>query len=208
MEECLTSIDKGRQVVKTIRNTGCNTIGFGEMGIGNTSSASLIMSSMLQLPVEQCIGRGTGTNEEQLQTKIKTLQQIAALHKIDELKNKPEQLLATVGGFEIAMLCGAYMEAAEQGMIILVDGFITTAALLIAQHLQPKVLPNCLFAHCSNEQGHIKMLAYFNAHPLLNLGLRLGEGTGAALALPLVQAAVNFINEMASFTSAGVDQSA
>ncbi|HZH35775.1 MAG TPA: nicotinate-nucleotide--dimethylbenzimidazole phosphoribosyltransferase, partial [Flavisolibacter sp.] len=126
---------------------------------------------------------------------------------IHDLKTAPKALLAAVGGFEIAMMCGAFLQAAELGMVILVDGFIASAALLLACAIEPGVQQNCLFAHCSDERGHRLMLDYLGARPLLQIGLRLGEGTGAALALPLVQAAVGFLNEMASFASAGIDQS-
>jgi nicotinate-nucleotide--dimethylbenzimidazole phosphoribosyltransferase len=206
-EEREAALAGGRTIVKTIHGAGCNTIGFGEMGISNTSSASLIMSSILGLPVAQCVGKGTGTNDEQLRIKTATLQQVTHLHNIQALKVEPEALLAAVGGFEIAMMCGAYLQAAEQGMVILVDGFIATAALLLAHAMEPKVRQHCLFAHCSDEAGHHKMLDYLGAKPLLQLGLRLGEGTGAALAVPLVQAAVNFMNEMASFAAAGIEHS-
>jgi nicotinate-nucleotide--dimethylbenzimidazole phosphoribosyltransferase len=165
------------------------------------------MSSILGIPVEQCVGRGTGANEEQLRIKTDTLQQVAHLQNIQALKAAPEALLTAVGGFEIAMMCGAYLQAAEQGMVILVDGFIATAALLVAVAIEPGVRQHCLFAHCSDEAGHQKILDHLSAKPLLHLGLRLGEGTGAALAFPLVQAAVNFLNEMATFAAAGVEQS-
>jgi len=108
------------------------------------------------------------------------------------------------GGFEIAMMAGAYLEASNRKMIIVVDGFIATSALLIAKELNETVLTHCVFAHCSNENGHRIMLNFLNAKPLLQLGMRLGEGTGAALAIPLIQASVNFLNEMASFESAGI----
>lgn len=205
-EECRAAIARGKAIVKQIAESGCNSIGFGEMGIGNTSSASLLMSGLLALPVEDCVGRGTGANEAQLRTKTETLQAVAALHKIHELKDEPQSLLAAVGGFELAMICGAYLEAAARNMVILIDGFIATAALLVAVAMEPPVLHNCLFAHCSEETGHRRMLDHLGAKPLLQLGLRLGEGTGAALAFPLVQSAVLFLTEMASFDAAGVDQ--
>lgn len=194
----------GRSVIKGISSSGSNCVGFGEMGIGNTSSASLIMSAILGLPVSECVGRGTGVNDAQLMTKIKTLEAAAQQHNLPALQNNPEALLQAVGGFEIAALCGAYLQAAEEKMLIVVDGFITTAALLLAHSLQPGILQYCVFAHCSGEQGHARMLQYLQVQPLLQLGLRLGEGTGAALAMPLLSSAVLFLNEMASFQSAGV----
>lgn len=203
-EQCATALQKGREVVQQISAAGCNTIGFGEMGIGNTSSAALIMSSLLQMPVSACVGRGTGADDAQLQIKIDTLERAAQIHNIANLHNQPMQLLQAIGGFEIAMMAGAYLEARAKGMVILVDGFITTAALLLAKAIEPAVVNNCIFAHCSGEQGHQKMLDHLGAKPLLQLGMRLGEGTGAALAIPLVQSAVLFLNEMASFASAGV----
>lgn len=114
------------------------------------------------------------------------------------------ELLSKIGGLEIAMMAGAFMEAAKQNMLILVDGFIPTAALLIARAINPDILSFCVFAHASDEQGHCKMLQHLNVQPLLQLGMRLGEGTGAALAIPLIRSAAAFINEMASFEAAGV----
>ena len=207
-QQCKEAIAKGGIIVSGIFDTGCNCIGFGEMGIGNTSSASLIMSVLLNLPVKDCVGNGTGTNEEQLKIKIATLQKVFALQQLNTLANHPIELLTAIGGFEIAMMAGAYLKAAELNMVIVVDGFIATAALLLAQKINEKVIDYCVFAHTSGEQGHLKMLQYLKATPLLQLGLRLGEGTGAALAIPLLQSAVNFINEMASFETAGVSNKA
>jgi nicotinate-nucleotide--dimethylbenzimidazole phosphoribosyltransferase len=205
-DEAQKAINSGRLIVQQIAHTGCNCIGFGEMGIGNTSSASLIMSLVTGLPIETCAGRGTGVNDEQLAVKIKTLTQVLQQHQ-PVLGAQPTaiDILQYVGGFEIAMMTGAYLSAAELNMIIVVDGFIATAALLVAQSINAKVLQHCIFAHTSGEQGHEKMLRFLGATPLLNLGMRLGEGTGAALAIPLIQSAVNFLKEMASFESAGVD---
>jgi nicotinate-nucleotide--dimethylbenzimidazole phosphoribosyltransferase len=202
--EVANAIEKGKEIVQAIAATGCNIIGFGEMGIGNTSSAALIMSSILQLPVQECTGRGTGVNDEQLSVKIQTLQKVHQLHQLQTLQDKPMDVLQKVGGFEIAMMVGAYAEAAKQKMIIVVDGFIATAALLLATKIDKTVLPNCIFAHTSGEQGHEKMLQFLQAKPLLQLEMRLGEGTGAAIAIPLIKSAVNFLNEMASFETAGV----
>ncbi|HEX4850619.1 MAG TPA: nicotinate-nucleotide--dimethylbenzimidazole phosphoribosyltransferase [Puia sp.] len=205
-EEANAAIAKGREIVSNIYSTGCNCIGFGEMGIGNTSSASLIMAATMGLPVEVCVGKGTGASPEQLDKKIKTLQDV--FNKRAPLMDQPLSaldILSNFGGYEIAMLVGAYLEASKRKMIFLVDGFITTAAFMIAYSMDPRIMMNSFFAHASEEQGHEKMLKHLRAKPLLNLHMRLGEGTGAALAIPIIQSAVNFLNEMASFESAGVD---
>lgn len=200
----LSSIEKGKHLVNEVAKAGSNCIGFGEMGIGNTSSAALIMHAITGIPIHACVGRGTGANDEQLTIKINTLEKVAAFHQLHTLGNEPLKLLCGVGGFEIAMMVGAYLAAAEEKMVIVVDGFIATAALLIAVQIESTVMNNCIFAHSSNEQGHAKMLQHLKATPLLNIGLRLGEGTGAALAIPLIESAVAFLNQMASFEQAGV----
>ena len=206
-EAVTKAMDAGKKVVIDLAAQGCNCIGMGEMGIGNTSSASLIMSFITGIPVEECAGRGTGVNDEQLETKKRTLQEAFRRH-LPVIAATPDALtiLQQVGGFEIAMMTGAYLKAAELKMVILVDGFITTAALLLARLLNHHVQDYCFFSHTSGESGHVKMLEYLGAEPLLNLGLRLGEGTGAALAFPLLQSAVQFLREMASFESAGVSR--
>jgi len=205
VEEVQEAIEKGRSIVAYISGSGCNCIGFGEMGIGNTSAASLLMCAFTGIDLEECIGRGTGSNDEQLEMKKKTLKQVYDKHRA-ALGNPPGSLetLACFGGFEIAMMTGAYLEAAKRRMVIVVDGFISSAALLAAISMERRVIDKCIFSHSSGEQGHQKMLDWIGARPLLNLGLRLGEGTGAALAIPLVMSAVNFLNQMASFESAGV----
>jgi nicotinate-nucleotide--dimethylbenzimidazole phosphoribosyltransferase len=207
-DEVQIAIREGKRIVEMISDGGSNAIGFGEMGIGNTSSASLIMSFVTGIPIEECVGRGTGVNDEQLKIKTGVLRSAFTLHAgaIGSISGsaQPFAILQHVGGYEIAMMVGAYLKAAELKMIILVDGFITTAALLLARALDPSVQDHSIFAHTSGEQGHDKMLRWLGARPLLNLGMRLGEGTGAALAFPIVQSAVNFLNEMASFESAGV----
>ncbi len=203
-EEVNQAINIGRSIVDTTAASGCNTIGFGEMGISNTSSAALIMSAILNMPLEECVGRGTGINDEQLNLKINTLQDVHVKLGLYRLTLEPLKLLSAVGGFEIAMITGAYLQAAKQNMVIVVDGFIATASLLIAHTMNHSIVNNCVFAHCSGEQGHQKMLDFLGARPFLNLGLRLGEGTGAALAIPLIKSSVAFLNEMASFEEAGV----
>lgn len=204
MDLALSCIKKGKELVTVVAKDGTNCIGFGEMGIGNTSSAALIMHAITGFPIQACAGRGTGANDEQLTIKINTLEKVAAFHQLHTLCKEPLKLLNRIGGFEIAMMVGAYLAAAEEKMVIVVDGFIATAALLIATQIESTVINNCIFAHSSNEQGHSKMLQFLKAKPLLNIGLRLGEGTGAALAIPLIESAVAFLNQMASFEQAGV----
>ena len=190
-----------------LAQTGCNTLGLGEMGIGNSSSAALIMHNLLQLPLHQCVGRGTGTNAQQYHTKLHTLQQVARLHQLDSGPLPAHTLLQAVGGFEIAMLAGACLQAAQQGMLIVADGFITTAAWLCAWQIQPWLVKHTVFAHCSAEQGHTAMLQAIPARPLLQLDMRLGEGTGAALAMPILRSACALATQMASFNQAGVSRS-
>lgn len=207
LAEAEQAIEKGKQIVAQTAAGGCNCIGFGEMGIGNTSSATLIMSAITGIPVSECAGRGAGLSDEQLIRKINTLEEVYRKHRLDQLMHEPLALLSAVGGFEIAMMAGAYLEAVRQHMVVVVDGFIATAAFLVANALHGASLSaHCIFAHTSEEPGHEKLLRYLNARPLLNLGMRLGEGTGAALAMPLIRSAVHFLNEMASFDSAGVSK--
>lgn len=201
-EECSKALQAGADQVLHQYESGSNCIGFGEMGIGNTSSAALLMHCLLDMPLVQCVGRGTGLNDEQLQNKLTVLQQALTQHKS---ATEPLDVLATFGGFEIAMMVGAYLKAAERGMLILVDGFIASAALLVAYKLYPHLLDYCVFSHVSSERGHQALLTQFKAKALLNMELRLGEGSGNALAYPLVQSAVVFLNEMATFAEAGVD---
>lgn len=200
-DEALLAIARGAARVRHHASLGSNVIGFGEMGIANTSAAACLMSRICGLPLDACVGRGTGISGDGMNRKRAVL--AAALERHHESAD-PIDTLATFGGFEIAMMAGAFLAAAEARMTILVDGFIATSALLVAQAIARDVLDYCVFAHASDEAGHRRMLDYLGAAPLLQLDLRLGEGTGAALALPLLRAAVAFIGEMASFESAGV----
>ncbi|MFT7899077.1 nicotinate-nucleotide--dimethylbenzimidazole phosphoribosyltransferase [Tenacibaculum ascidiaceicola] len=203
-EQCQEALEKGRQLVRKVYSEGCNVIGFGEMGISNTSSAALLMSYFTNTPIENCVGRGTGVDDKGLQTKIDTLREVYNLHI--EAISTPMEALTAFGGFEIVMMCGAMLEAASLKMTLLIDGFIVTAALLAAHAMESDILDYCIFCHNSGEQGHQKMLEFLNAEPLLNLGLRLGEGTGCAVAFPIIQSSVNFLNEMATFKSANVSE--
>ncbi|MBI5110062.1 MAG: nicotinate-nucleotide--dimethylbenzimidazole phosphoribosyltransferase [Rhodocyclales bacterium] len=207
--ECALAMDRGAQLTRNIAATGCNVLAFGEMGIGNTASASLITHCLTGLPLAQCVGRGTGLDDAGLARKQALLAQA-----LDAWPERPApggagaddavRVLARFGGFEIAMLAGAMLAAAEARMTLLIDGFIVTSALLVAMRIAPEILDYCVYAHCSHEAGHRLQLEWLGGMPLLDLGLRLGEGTGAALALPLLKAACAFLNDMASFESAGV----
>lgn len=202
-QQCDLALQKGATVVIDTYNQGSNTVGFGEMGIGNTSSASLLMSVICEIPIAECIGRGTGVDDSQLQLKIKTLEQVIDKHASIN-KNNALEILQTFGGFEIAQMCGGMLQAAQLGMLVLVDGFISTVALLVAQMIDKKVLDYCVFTHQSNEQGHTRILEYLKVQSLINLDMRLGEGSGIAVAFPIIQSAYRFLNEMASFEEAEV----
>ncbi|WP_200979213.1 nicotinate-nucleotide--dimethylbenzimidazole phosphoribosyltransferase [Echinicola sp. 20G] len=204
-EQANKAIQKGANIVEEIFTNGCNVIGFGEMGIGNTSSAALIMHYICDTPLENCVGKGTGTNIKQQENKLQTLKKAVYKHKDINIEDH-FSILTTFGGLEIAQICGGMLKAAEKKMTILVDGFITTAALLIASKINPNILPYCIFTHCSDEKGHQAMLEFLNSKPILQLNMRLGEGSGAAVAYPIVLAACTFLNQMASFESAGVSQ--
>jgi nicotinate-nucleotide--dimethylbenzimidazole phosphoribosyltransferase len=194
---------KGAAIINSIFETGCNCIGFGEMGIGNTSTASVLMSILLDLPIEDCVGQGTGVVNEKL------IQKQNILKKALESYNGPDDLeskLAYFGGFEILQMAGGMLQAKDNNMLILVDGFICTVAFLIAYKMNPEVKENAIFCHSSAEQGHQKILDYLDVRALLQLDLRLGEGTGCAIAFPIIQSAVCFLNDMANFESAGVSR--
>ena len=200
LDECL---QKAGNIVADVGRDGCNIIGFGEMGIGNTASASLIMSAICKLPIERCVGRGTGLDDAGLNRKLGLLTEAQAMHGD---MSDPHQILQTYGGFEVAQICGAMLAAKSHNMVIMVDGFIATAAYLVAHAINPAIAENAIFCHTSNESGHQLMLDYLQVEPLVNLQMRLGEGTGCAVAYPLIKSAVAFLNEMASFESAGVSE--
>ncbi|OGI20963.1 MAG: nicotinate-nucleotide--dimethylbenzimidazole phosphoribosyltransferase [Candidatus Melainabacteria bacterium RIFOXYA12_FULL_32_12] len=204
-EQCIEALSKGADIVKTINKEGCNIVGFGEMGIGNTSPATMLLSLLCGIPIKKCTGRGTGLDDEKVRKKREILQQ--ALSNNNLVDKDPFVVLQTFGGFEIAMMTGAMLQAAELDMILLIDGFITTSALLTAAKMNTNILEYCIFTHKSGERGHKIMLEHLGADPLLDIGMRLGEGTGAAVAYPIIESAVRFLNEMASFESANVTKS-
>jgi nicotinate-nucleotide--dimethylbenzimidazole phosphoribosyltransferase len=199
-DECTSALERGAALAAELPG---NVVGFGEMGIGNTTSAAALMHKLTGIPVTDCVGAGTGLSADGVLHKGHVIEAAVQRHAgIDD----PVDVLATFGGFEIAMMAGAMLQAAALRKVLLIDGFIVTSALLVAARIDPAVLNYCVFAHCSDEAGHRRMLAALGARPLLQLGLRLGEGTGAALALPLLHAAVNFLAQMATFASASVSE--
>lgn len=199
-EQVQQGIEQGRALISNIIASGSNLVMFGEMGIGNTSSAAAILASLSDLPVEQCVGRGTGITDEQWQKKVE-LVELGVRRSKDQAV---EEVLAQVGGFEIVQMVGGFLAAAENNTPVLVDGFIVSAAAYAASLINPACREMMIFAHQSQEAGHQYLLSQLNAQPLLDLSLRLGEGTGAALAISLVRAAAEFYNNMASFEQAGV----
>ncbi len=209
-DQCADALARGAAVVRDVAATGCNVLAFGEMGIGNTSSAAVLQHLLTGAPLADCIGRGTGLDDAGLAHKQAVLTRALANYQ-QAVTAAPRVVLTTFGGFEIAQLVGAMLEAPRHGMLVLVDGFIVGAALLVALQENPDLLAQCVLTHRSAESGHRLLVAELErlgaAPPLLDLGLRLGEGTGAVLAYPLMQAAVAMLNEMASFESAGVASS-
>jgi len=200
--QCQQAIQNGMALVKALPG---NALLLGEMGIGNTSAASLLLSRLAGLEIEVCTGAGTGLDASAVQRKTKVLREVLARHPD---ATTPLDALAAFGGFEIATMVGAVLQAATERRVIVVDGFIASSAVLVAHALQPLVLQACVFAHRSGERGHEFMLQYLGVQALLDLGLRLGEGSGAALAWPLLQSACAMLREMASFESAGVSEKA
>ena len=200
--QCAQALHNGMDVVRGLPG---NALLLGEMGIGNTSVASLLLARLCGVSLEDCTGAGTGLDAGGVARKRAVLTQALAAN---EGAVNPLDALAALGGFEVATLVGAVLQASSERRVIVVDGFITSAAVLVAARLQPHVLQRCVFAHGSAEPGHAHMLAHLlpgqQPQPLLDLGLRLGEGSGAALAWPLLQSACAVLREMASFEAAGV----
>lgn len=200
MAQCRAALRAGRAVVRDLPG---RVLLLGEMGIANTSSAALLLARLAGLPLERAVGRGTGLDDDGLAKKRAVLARVLARHADADT---PLAALQCFGGFEIAMLAGAMLQAAHERRVIVIDGFIVGAALLVASELAPAVLDYCVFSHVGAEAGHRALLDRLGADPLLALGLRLGEGSGAVLAWPLVDAAAKLLTEMASFASAHVSE--
>ncbi len=200
-EECGRALQLGAKVVAEVISPASNTVLLGEMGIGNTASAALLMHGLTGIPLDDCVGRGTGLDDPGLARKKAVL---ASAWARRAPPRSPSELLSEFGGCEIAMLTGAALAAASRGLLVLVDGFTVTVAVALAAQLDHRVLDYCVFAHCSAEHAHRALLAHLGVEALLNLDMRLGEGTGAAMALPLVRAAIALLTQMATFEGAGV----
>ena len=198
--QCEAAIINGREVVQSLPG---NALLLGEMGIGNTSAAALLLARLSGLDIAECTGAGTGLSDTGLLHKMQVLAEVLQKHP---LAVNPLEALAALGGLEIATMVGAVLQAAEENRVIVVDGFIASSAVLVAHALQPLVLQRCIFAHLSGERGHALMLQHLGVMPLLDWGLRLGEGSGAALTWPLLESACAILCDMASFTSAGVSE--
>ena len=196
--QCNAALQAGADVLASLPG---NLVAFGEMGIANTSAAALLLHRLAGVSIVDASGRGTGLTDPQLLHKQAVLSKAAALHAA---ATEPLEALAALGGFEIAMMTGAMLQAASERRVILVDGFIAGSAALVACAVAPAAKDYMVFCHRSAERGHHLMLAHLTARPLLDLDMRLGEGTGALLAWPMVQSAALLLNEMASFESAGV----
>ncbi len=202
-EQCEKALAVGREQVDEAFGKGCNIISVGEMGIANTSPSSIWMSLLLDLPLEQCVGAGAGLNAEGIRHKLDVLQRSVSAMQATDVPAAPDAyvryLLRYFGGFEMVAAVGAMLRAAELRMAVLVDGFIMTACALVASRLEPAFTDVAIFCHSGDESGHRLMLDRMGAKPLLSLGLRLGEGTGALCAFPVVDSAVRMLNEMGNF---------
>jgi nicotinate-nucleotide--dimethylbenzimidazole phosphoribosyltransferase len=201
--ECNEALERGRKVIHEVAPSGGNTVVLGEMGIGNTASAAMLMHGLSGLPLADCIGRGTGLDDAGLERKRSWL---AAARRRRSPPEDPVELLAEFGGYEIAMLAGAMLGAAERRQLIIVDGFTVTVAAALAARIAPGLFDYCLFGHCSEEHAHRALLDHLRVRPLLDLDMRLGEGSGAAVALSVVRAALALFKEMATFEGAGVSE--
>lgn len=201
-QQAIDSVNAGIEAVETEIMKGLDIIGTGEMGIGNTTASSAVFAAISGIPVAEVTGRGTGIDDRQLQHKVSVIEKALSVNKPDP--DNPMEVLARLGGFEIGGLAGVILGAASHRIPVVVDGFISSVAALIAVKLCPQVHDYLIASHVSAEAGHRALLNYLNLNPLLNLNMRLGEGTGAVLGMNIIEAAVRTLNEMATFSEAGV----
>lgn len=195
MEQCLSALKKGMKIISNLSERGCNTLGFGDVGVGNSSTSAILIHLLCGIPLEQCL-TDMGLDDEGVQRKKEALTQ--AIRNYNGPRD-PLALLTHFGGFETAMICGGILQGASLGRIVVVDGYGVAAALLVAEKLQPNVLDYIVFSHVAGDPAHQVLLDHLGVRPLLQLDMRLGEGTGAAMALPLVKLAASLTNEMATF---------
>ena len=203
LEQMSTAIDTGAGLADECHAEGCNILCIGEMGIANTSPSSIWMSLIGDIPLDECIGAGAGLNDDGITHKRKILREAVKRYQ-DAGYDSIEDMIRYFGGFEMVGAIGAMLRAAELHMLVMVDGFIMSACMLAASRLYPEVLDYAIFGHCGDEGGHSRMLSLMNARPLLHLGLRLGEGTGALCAYPIIESSVRMINEMNNFSHAKI----
>jgi nicotinate-nucleotide--dimethylbenzimidazole phosphoribosyltransferase len=201
-EDAERGLEAGAELAEELAEAGVGIVALGDMGIGNTTAASALAAALLPARPEEVCGRGTGIGDEALARKIEVVRRALAANRPNP--EDPAGTLAGVGGYELAVLAGVCLGAPPRGMVVLLDGFVTAAAALMAVRLNPVVADYLLASHRSPEPAHALVLAELGLAPLLDLGLRLGEGSGAALALPLVQSALALLAEMATFEEAGV----
>lgn len=203
--QCRQAMEAGRSMVRAVAEKGCNVVAFGEMGIGNTTSASALATALTGWPAEVLTSRGAAQNDEGFNRKLAVVKQAVNLHGCPE---DPIETMALYGGYELAFIMGGMLEAAVRKMVILLDGFIVTTAALAAVRLEPAVVDYMIPCHCSVVEGHRRLLGHLGLiHPLLDLGMWLGEGTGALVAWPVVQAAVALLSDMTAFADCGVTDS-
>ena len=199
--ECASALEIGQQALVDAVNAGARVVAIGEMGIGNTTSASALLAALLSIPANEAVGPGTGVHGDALAGKVRAVEDALARLEGGE---SPRELLRQLGGLEIAAMVGVCLAAPDHRCVVVVDGFISSIAALYAVRIDPRVEKQLIWGHHSSEPGHALVLKAAHATPLLNLQLRLGEGSGAVLAFPLLNAACTMLREMATFGSAGV----
>ena len=204
LHEALAAISAGMEVARQAIADGADILGTGEMGIANTTASAAIFAALLPAAVSETTGRGTGIDDDALRHKINVIEKAFEVNR--ERLTSPVDTLAAVGGLEIAAICGMILEAARSKIPVVVDGFISSAGALVAMKLKPELQDYCFFSHMSAEQGHRIFFEKTGIAPLLHLDMRLGEGTGAALSMGLVEAGIKILNEMATFGEAGVSE--
>lgn len=200
----LEALENGRALADECIDEGCNILSIGEMGIANTSPSSIWMSLMGDIPLDECIGAGSGLDSKGIEHKKKVLSQAVEKFLTDNPEPSVEDIISYFGGFEMVTAIGAMLQAASRKAVVLIDGFIMSSCALAATRLYPECQDYMIFCHCGEESGHRRMLDLMGVKPLLSLGLRLGEGTGALCAYPIIESATRMINEMNNFQNAKI----